>query len=168
MTFHSMPWPDWEKAKAAGAIFYADPYSLTDAMIDPLLREAVRLINDSGWVWTAESCQGHPDATELGAWTHNTRPMLRLVTRRENHGAMLDYLTQATNPRVWVGDDRDVGSTFTPGIELWPHHLDEHWAETLVYITARVAYERDIGCRLFERFARLLYFGPKFVLEVLP
>lgn len=37
----------------------ADPRTLTEAQVDPLMWPIVQRINQSGWVWTTESCQGH-------------------------------------------------------------------------------------------------------------
>lgn len=153
------------EASNAGAIFYADPNALTPEMIDPLIWPAVQRINASGWVWTAESCQGHPDAERPGPWTHNTRPMLRLVSRRGDHGRMLETLLRAcfineAVPGLPIDPERFGGGVL--GLELWAREMrDLAWAESLVYIGARTAYERDYGCLIFERFGALLAIGSK-------
>lgn len=38
---------------------HQDPRTLTALQVDPQMWPIVRLINQSGWVWTTESCQGH-------------------------------------------------------------------------------------------------------------
>jgi hypothetical protein len=80
---------DWAAAKEAGCVFYSLPGELNYDQVDPLIADVCRSINASGWVATAESCQGHPDAEHAHPWAGNTSPMLRLVCRAERAGAML-------------------------------------------------------------------------------
>jgi hypothetical protein len=140
-----------EEAREAGAIFYALPADLAPEMIDPLLRNAVGRINASGWVWTAESCQGHPDAataTDTG-WLHNTDPFLRLVCRQEREGEMLALLMRACT----VGeDDFDHGIYHGTTARLFREQRGDY-AELLVYLPSRNVMDRDQGVRVFERFA---------------
>ncbi len=108
------------KAQAAGALFYTLPSELNvNEQIDPLLRTAVAAINSSGWIWTAESCQGHPDETEVAApWGHNVRPYLRLVCRDRHLGAACsELLTQARDEK-----DTLIGA---PGIILRTRELKD-------------------------------------------
>lgn len=137
-----------EAAKAAGAVFYSLPKDLTDDMIDPLLRKAVRRINESGWCWTAESCQGHPDATELAPWGFNTKPMLRLVCHESGFGEMLAKLAHA------MSDEHDAlaGSCM---FEVCNYKARGDYAEALIYVRAANVFERNRGCRAFERFAEM-------------
>lgn len=99
----SLPWANllrmisdelYRHAVASGVTFYDHPDKLREDQVDPLIWKAVRRINQSNWVWTAESCQGHPDATSH-AWAWNVRPMLRLVTTQPNQGQLFRYLYTA-------------------------------------------------------------------------
>lgn len=141
--------PAVQEANESGCIFYDDPATLRDEQIDPLLRDAVRQINKSGWLWTAESCQGHPDADD--AWAGNTRPMLRLVCRAEDRPRMMDALCQALADFNSGDEGYKVLS-----IAVWPYHRRNGWFEALVYIPAAIVGERDAGCRCYERFAELV------------
>lgn len=138
---------DPERAKAQGVVFYSLPSDLTDEMIDPLLRQAVRKINESGWVWTAESCQGHPDATRLSetAWDHNTEPFLRLACHEDDEGQMLALLLRS----LAIPDAEAL-----EGAEgLWNEYQQARvlraqrgeYAEVMVYLRARTAGERNGG-----------------------
>lgn len=138
-----------QEANESGCIFYDDPATLTDEQIDPLLRDAVRRINKSGWVWTAESCQGHPDAGTALVWASNARPMLRLVTKER--GRMMDALTQAfAESNNW--DDLPT----VRSMAVWPYERRNGWFEALVYVPAVTAFERDLGCKCYERFAEII------------
>ncbi len=92
------------RAKEQGAIFYSLPEDIDPAQIDPLLREIVLNINLSGFCWTAECCQGHPDAAKPGdtGWDHNVEPYLRLVCHQGREGEVLAELMRACDPQ---GDD---------------------------------------------------------------
>ena len=91
-------------AAKCGCDFYKLPDELTDDDIDPLLRPFVQKINRSGWVWTAESCQGHPEA-KIPAWADNVRPMLRLVTPKECLGRVLGLWVKAMTIPARTIDD---------------------------------------------------------------
>lgn len=43
----------------------SDPSTITLAYVDTLMWPIVERINQSGWVWTTESCQGHEDGSML-------------------------------------------------------------------------------------------------------
>jgi hypothetical protein len=114
--------------------------------IDLLLRVAVAAINSSGWVWTAESCQGHPDESDLyAAWGHNTQPYLRLVCRAQDLGdAVAALLAEAGDE-----DDKAIG---TPEMRLRTRPLRDGWMELQVYVSAHNVATRNRGCQAFERF----------------
>jgi hypothetical protein len=134
-------------AQAAGALFYTLPSELeVDKAIDPHLRLAVSLINSSGWVWTAECCQGHPDETDLFApWGFNVEPYLRLVCRAQDLGdAVASILSEA-----WDEDSKLRG---TPQMKIHTRPLKAGWMEFSVYAVARNVAERNRGCLAFERF----------------
>lgn len=131
-------------------MFYKPPIDLKDEDVDPLLRKAVAKINSSGWVWTAESCQGHPDA-KGPPWADNVQPMLRLVTKKEDFPRMLGHLIESLEVPA-----REVEGWLWPetilACEMYPvSHGD--WREVLVYVHARTAFDRDNGIIAFERFA---------------
>lgn len=138
-------------AQAAGALFYALPEQLTDGMIDPLLRKAVRRINESGWCWTAESCQGHPDSVDSSPWAGNTRPFLRLVCDAGRAGELLVALLDSL-----VYDDHGMRQTQIAEIYAWTKPIDGY-RQYMVYIEAHNAYERNLGIAAFERFAEALH-----------
>lgn len=155
------------EAKEAGVTFYKLPTELSQQDIDPLMRLAVNLINESGWVWTAESCQGHPDAASPmeTAWPHNTRPMLRLVCRKNRLGKMLELLHDG-----WRVVDRESEGEFYahPGsLIIHPHGVKGDWAEVIVYVEAASVWQRDLGIKVFGNFGALLAL-PGSLADVLP
>lgn len=98
----------YELGKVEGASFYSDPESVDLALVDPLMRAFVQRMNSSGWVWTAECCQGHPDAPDNAyIWAGNTSPMVRLVlrTRRQSPSAIsaCRYLMPSRSESHWHG-----------------------------------------------------------------
>lgn len=134
-------------AQAAGALFYTLPSELkVNEAIDPLLRVAVAAINSSGWIWTAESCQGHPDDADLhSAWGHNTNPYLRLVCRAELLGdAVATMLAEA--------GDEESAMIGAPELRLRTRALRDGWIEIQVYVTAHNVATRNRGCQALERF----------------
>lgn len=133
-------------AQGAGALFYTLPVELKAEQIDPLLRVAVAAINSSGWVWTAESCQGHPDEADLhAAWGHNTQPYLRLVCR----GPDLGDVAAALLAEAGDEEDRILG---TPEMKMRTRALRDGWIELQVYVSAHNVATRNRGCQAFERF----------------
>jgi hypothetical protein len=148
--------PSARHAKESGILFYLLPEELDLEWIDPLIRKAVGRINESDWVWTAESCQGHPDDTEFRAWSWNTRPMLRLVTTRARYGEMLALLSDAMMDVEYPMSPADpsLGShVATLGFEVYPHGHSGDYTAVLVYVKATNAHERNMGIVAFERFA---------------
>lgn len=133
-------------AQEAGALFYVLPSELTPEAIDPLLRLAVALINSSGWVWTAECCQGHPDETDLHApWGHNCEPYIRLVMCAEDLGdAVHALLSEAHDEESLImGPVR---------VKLHTRPLKNGWMELGVYVIAHNVATRNRGCQALERF----------------
>jgi hypothetical protein len=116
--------------------------------IDPLVRDIVVDINASGWLWTAESCQGHPDDTTGNAWAVNTSPMLRLACQAEHVGRMFQALYEASTQ---MRDADGLEETF-----VWKAHPEERrggWAEILLFVEARTAYEHDRAVAMLAKFA---------------
>jgi len=143
----------FQEGLEAGVHFYDDPENLAPEQVDPLLRDAVARINRSGWVWTAESCQGHPDETGY-VWAGNTSPMLRLVCRTPEVGRMLGALHEASTGFV---DEDGLPRYFS--LRVHPQTL-QGWAEVLVYVEARTVSERDLGIAVLDRLAELVTPAP--------
>ena len=138
-----------EPARMQGCSFYKLPDELAEDDIDPLIRDAVFRINKSGWVWTAASCQGHPDAAKPIEGWQNVRPYLRLVTPTERLGDMLATLllsmrVQDTQINLPMSLMCELRTTSVP-------HSD--YTEVEVYVKAITAYDRDLGIRAFDQFA---------------
>ena len=137
------------------ANWYSEPDALDLAGIDPLLRETVERINGSGWCWTAESCQGHPDdSSEYGPWANNTKPMMRFVVWTRDLGRLMSALVRS------MYYDREGGlltqSCFFEVFPLPPARHFQEYTELLVYIQARTVWQRDEGCRAYGRLADLV------------
>jgi hypothetical protein len=144
-----------QEMKDKKACFYTLPQELTKDQVDPLIQKAVFRINESGWVWTAESCQGHPDADCPFHWAHNTSPMLRLICDVEHFGRMLQLLLEAS---TWEMDHLQQVHTFEITLcknwgELMTQQTDPGFREVLVSIRASTVWERNKGLDCFCRFA---------------
>lgn len=139
-----------EEAKAQGCIFYSMPGDL-DGCIDPLILPVVLRINESGWVWTGESCQGHPDATHSGA--AGVEPFLRLIVHRTNLGEMLSSLCDA----MTIKSESGLSMPYL-GFRLHNVTPDKStdYAEVMVYAEARNAYMRNHGIAVLAAFADIL------------
>ena len=146
----------------SGAIFYSPPNAM-DQSVDPLIRPICERINGSGFVWTAESCQGHPDAAEAGTWASNNAPFIRLVTREEDLGRMLSCLCKAfplVEKSVLESNRRDAPSFQifeVHGFRVYPSSRpNPGWTETLIYIDAANVYQRNQALQVWAAFAELL------------
>lgn len=125
--------------------FYAVPEFLSSEMIDPLIWPIVQRINASGWVWAAESCQGHSDATDIGAWNDQVDVMLRLVTHADDFGEMLEMLFEAcTNRRNASGS---VSLRCSPIDTTLPYR------EFLIYLDGHTVAWRARALDALARFA---------------
>lgn len=141
-----------EEAKASGVIFYCLPADLKREMVDPLIWPVVERVNKSGWVWTAESCQGHPDAASIEdtGWLHNNAPYLRLICHFFNEGEMLARLMRA----MAVDESREEFSGHN--VRLYREPTRGDYAEVMVYVLAQNVMERNAGVAALERFATAL------------
>ncbi len=142
-------------------IFYDDPTTLTEDQIDPLLWPIVQQINTSGWVWTAEACQGHPDDTSpSGPWANNHRAMLRLVCRRADLGRMLDLICQAVLPNFEADEFSQL--PWETWVGFRPDNEAPRYAEATTYIGAHgpAVGGRDRSIRAWQRFADLAALHP--------
>lgn len=154
-------------ARAAGVTgIYCLPEELEDEQVDPLLRDAVRRINASGWVITAESCQGHPDSADPYVWAGNVQPMLRLVCREAHAPRLLFALTSASRLERYLttGDAGKPIPTYGSsgrlpcgiGMSLYVNDSPPGWFEVLIYLNAKTTWDRDMGCEAFGRLADLV------------
>jgi len=136
------------------ALFYSPPDAM-DPFVDPMIRPICVAINRSGWVWTAESCQGHPDADQGGAWAANVSPMLRLVTKDETIGRMFECLTAAflqAKSRLPRGELFEVR-----GMRVYPSSRPSPgWRETLIYLEAVNVYQRNQALDVWKGFSELV------------
>lgn len=139
--------------KESGALFYSPPDKM-DQWVDPLMRPICEAINTSGWVWTAESCQGHPDATTSGTWGENTNPMIRLVTK--DPGGTMHALFRAFKVAAERTDKRpDLFEIH--GFRAYPTGRgNDGWTEILVYIDAKTTFQRDQALDVWGAFAELV------------
>jgi len=143
-----------DEAKRAGCLFYEMPWEIKWELVDPLIRNAVRRLNGSGYVWSAESCEGHPDAAVPGAWASNTSPMLRLVARKMNQGTVVYRLFEAYEA-VKKAAEQAKQPFELGGYRMHPQQRGA-WAETLVYVSALNVFQRNQGIQVFEKFAELV------------
>lgn len=142
--------------KESGALFYSPPDKM-DQWVDPLMRPICEGINKSGWVWTAESCQGHPDATTSGTWGENTNPMIRLVTKQP--GKMLECLCRAFGLAKGRTERADIFEIH--GFRAYPSgRPNPEWSEVLIYIDARTTFQRDQALDVWGAFAELVVEDP--------
>lgn len=147
------------RAHEQGAIFYVLPEDLDPAQIDPLLREVVLNINLSGFCWTAESCQGHPDAAHIRdtAWDHNTEPFLRLVYHEDDEPRVLTALARSLaipDDGAYVDAVEGLWNEYQP-LRLYRDQRGEY-AELKVYLPAKNAGQRNGGIEVFRRFSERL------------
>ena len=137
---------DAEEAAANKLTIYILPQDLDSSLVDPLLRDIIATINSSGWVWTSESCQGHPDAAspEDTGWDHNTNPFLRLIVRNSDFGEMLALLASAMR-----GENRVCTMRL--------HSIAKGaWVEAIVYVEAINVLMRNQGIAALKRFSESL------------
>lgn len=145
----------------SGCGFYECPSELDLRTVDPLMAEPIRLLNATGWVWTAESCQGHPDSEVGRAWASNNSPMLRLVTREHNVGKLLKLLFMA-NKMVTEKTSRfeevlpeETNICGAVALKVYPCEAPEGWCEMIVFVPADNVFYRNVGIRVFEKFGHL-------------
>lgn len=141
----------YEQVRTAGCAPYGDPEALTPDMVDPAIWPAVKAINESGWLWTGESCQGHPDAEYSMVWAGNVRPYLRLMLRTEHEARLMPVLLDASE----LVHDESMGSDqsaipYFPSWSMSVHSREKGWTCVYLYVKAGTAYERDMGCRFLE------------------
>lgn len=135
-------WTMEKAAQEAGACFYTMPSELkVNEQIDPLLRTAVAAINSSGWIFTGESCQGHPDEADLTApWGFQIEPYLLMVCPSGRVGAAVTLMPEAAR------DDAGIELMGPAGLKFYTRALKDGWMELKVYVEARNVAGRNRGC----------------------
>lgn len=145
-----------DEAMTHHIIFYSLPQDLDLAQIDPMMRPVVEKINASGWVWTAECCQGHPDYDGSNpGWDHNPSPFLRLVCEKYSLGDMLGELVASMRlPNVFDINDRRCRCDYVCPLKvfLWSRELGP-WEQINVYVEAHNVRGRDFGIEALTQFA---------------
>ena len=145
--------PIEREAQEAGAGFYHPP-SLLDyqTQIDPLLQEACARVNSSDWLWTAETCQGHPDYDGVNihtAWDHQTGPYFRVVLRDQYVGLCFALLYKAAV-------EEKLQDAFPLGVEFYARRLRSTWNSFPILIRAHNVKTRDRACQMLTHFAELV------------
>lgn len=126
-------------------IFHYGPPENTEG-IEPLIRPICERINQSGWLWTVESCEGHTEDYQGSWWGFpNPDPMLRFGCRTEHVGHLILLLKRAT---------ATVAPMSVP--EMYPGAApDEEWSDLLTYIRGQDG--RDQRRLVYARLAELAH-----------
>ena len=147
-----------EAAVKSGAMFYSPPDKM-DEWVDDLMRPICESINKSEWVWTAESCAGHPEADEAGAWFHNTHPFIRLVTHKSNEGRVMELMFKAMHQ---VDKDMQENTRKYKELQLLESRMIEvipsarpkpEWSELIIRLNAVNVYQRNQALEVWKQFA---------------
>lgn len=119
------------------AIPYFTPGPDLDAnmrYIDPEIRSVVKKINRSGWVWTAESCQGHPSPKSF-----SRQPMLRLVCRADDLSVLLASIYKSALTGSEITRGRGLGTR----LRIERHRpAPAGWTEFRLYASSMSYFER--------------------------
>ena len=136
----------YENGCESGLMFYENPAEIDYDQIDPLMRDAVRKINESGWLLTAESCQGHPESDTL-TWAGNMDPMLRLVCLEEDIDRMMGAILRSS----FMDDLLTAGQ-----LRVYPSRIVKGRCETLVYWQGGYVFARNEAMKQVNKFAELV------------
>jgi len=118
-----------------------------EPFLDPGIREQCIETNKSGWLWTAESCDG---GEPTGAWTSRPDPFIRYVCRKEHVGHLLVLVRKACcwgEPPWWAQPNIYSG-----------HAEDGTWMDVMVYIRGETITEAKRAA--FMRVAQLAASDP--------
>lgn len=110
--------------------FHHPVTDLQEQHVDPAIWPAVKRINESGWVWTLESCEGH--GTGKGTYGWQKWPMIRLAVHNDDVDRMLGLLHRA----VPVAEHR-VGALRLEVYRHVPAAMSD-WFECRVLVTLPV------------------------------
>lgn len=127
-------------------IFHYGPPENSETF-EPLIRPICERINQSGWLWTVESCEGH-DGTNPpnGAWG-GPDPMVRFGLRTEHVGHLVLLLKRA------CGADYRMFPAFYAG-----YCPDEEWSDFLTTIPGDMPLAERRAC--YARLAELAHSNP--------
>jgi len=93
-------------------------------------------MNQSGWVWTVESCEGHGDAE----WPD---PMIRFVCKAEHLGRLVWLLQRAK---------RSTPGAEEAWVEMHPgYDTERDWSTVLTYVRGRAPL--SVRRAIYETFA---------------
>lgn len=126
---------------------YIHPDDLQPKHVDPLIWPAVRRINQSGWVWTLESCQGGHN------WGDPSGPLIRICCRYGDSARMLSLLHRSA---LIAENSRDPLLPGVPNkVEVYRHVRPglAGWFE------ARTRVVGPEALAVFERFANAVCEG---------
>lgn len=133
--------------KETGVYFYSNPL-VPDEGIDLLFKPICKKINASGYCYTAESCQGHPDATEpTNGWNDSPKVFLRLGFHMEDTGRVMTALLGSSKFTDHLGCDGAVS------FELYPRETKEGWMDLTVVIKSGNVWQRARALDFWNRFA---------------
>lgn len=144
-------------AQKAGVVIYDDPRTLDYDRLEEGVRAPCRRINESGWVFTAESCHGHvhEDTRFGGIWGDD--PFVRLASRMEHFGHMLALFARASryrerlNPAVDYEEERVLSFNVSYDSRGWPA-----FGQVIIRIPSPRVYSRIQALAAFGRFAQLV------------
>jgi hypothetical protein len=128
--------------------FYHPIGELQEQHVDPAIWHAVSRINQSGWVWTLESCEGHGEGKGTYGW--QKWPMIRLAVHRDSVDRMFGALHRA----VPVAEHR-VGALRLEVYRHVPAPMSD-WFECRVLVTLPVEPTEELLGRarnVFDVFA---------------
>lgn len=129
---------------------YYHPSVLRAEHVDPLIWPAVQRINQSGWVWTLESCQGHRGND---AWSDC--PLLRLAVHHGQAARMLGLLHRAAPAHLSYGGEQIQTGPERTRLEF-QRHVEPPlpgWYETRVRVLG------PHGISVLDRFAEAVNTG---------
>lgn len=132
-----------EPVRPPDRIFHYGPPEDAE-VFEPLIRPICERINQSGWLWTVESCEGHKD--------RRLHPMIRFGLRTEHVGHLILLLKRAC-----AGDYRLIPVIY-PG---WVP--DEEWSDLLTNIEGLMSLEERRAC--YTRVAELAHSYPPTTLD---
>ena len=121
----AMPLADWREAEEAGVLFGFPPDVIGPAHIDRAILGVVLRINESGWVWTRWSCQGHYTGGEELVEPPLRVPYLSLCCRGSGLQRLLGIILDAT-----------TGSEGSPSVETVVEidHFPNDWIAASIHV----------------------------------
>lgn len=120
--------------------------------LDRKIRESVLLVNTSKWVWTAESCQGHPKNRRGSAgyigWSQV--PMMRFVCRSADVGDLLTLVYK----ELKIGEENILIYKHEPAHAVGWTEFRMYVGQVGIPLTRWDAHSAIIGRAYFHRLAK--------------